>query len=178
MELLEFFTNLPGPKSDKGTAHSYIENYYTQEFSKKQKSKLNILEIGIQYGYSLQLWRDFFINSKVQGIEFNKSHVYNNLNVKFGDAYHQETLDLYEDNYFDYIIDDGPHSLSSQLYAAEKWVSKIKKGGKLIIEDIDNLGFAETIINSIDKTKYDVKLFDMIASKNRWDDIIIEITKL
>jgi hypothetical protein len=56
MSLLELIDN---SRSDKNTTHSYLELYQELLISKKT-SALNILEVGIQGGGSIKLWKDFF----------------------------------------------------------------------------------------------------------------------
>jgi hypothetical protein len=56
----------------------------------------------------------------------------------YKDAYNGETCNLFEDESIDYLIDDGAHSIESQIKCVQQWFSKIKEGGKLIIEDIQN----------------------------------------
>jgi hypothetical protein len=41
-------------------------------------------------------------------------------------------LSTFEDDSFDYIIDDGPHTLASMVISAQKWIDKVKPSGKLI----------------------------------------------
>jgi hypothetical protein len=84
---------------------------------------------------------------------------------------------LFEDDYFDYIIDDGPHNVQSQIYAIENWLSKVKKGGKLIIEDIQGPLALTKLENLCISKDLDFKIFDLRKNKNRFDDIIISITK-
>jgi hypothetical protein len=94
------------------------------------------------------------------------------------DGYSDETLALFENNYFDYIIDDGPHTLQSQKDAIVKWLPKIKSGGKLIIEDIQKIEHILELENVIDKEiASEWKTFDMRNNKGRYDDIIFEVTK-
>ena len=62
-----------------------------------------------------------------------------NVSIVYGDAYSNDIVDLYPDETFDYIIDDGPHSIESQLNCVKKWFSKLKPNGKLIIEDVMNI---------------------------------------
>ena len=52
------------------------------------------------------------------------------------DAYSEKTASTFENNFFDYIIEDGLHTVEYQTIAIKLWLSKLKKGGKLIIEDI------------------------------------------
>jgi hypothetical protein len=95
------------------------------------------------------------------------------------DAYQQATVDLFEDDFFDYIVDDGPHSVDSQCYAIEHYLCKVKPGGKLIIEDVQNAKDIDQFIRSVNKVK------DLVAGyrhieldiKHRYDDRIFEITR-
>jgi hypothetical protein len=83
---------------------------------------------------------------------------------------------MYADNHFDYIIDDGPHTLESQIYSVENWIHKVKDGGKLIIEDIAS---TEALQELIKHTNYPYKIVDLRQSApNRFDDLILEITKI
>ena len=64
MDFLQFY-KVTNNQSDKGTVHCYIEHWYNNEFTPIRYNKLNILEIGINKGDSIILWRDWFINSNI-----------------------------------------------------------------------------------------------------------------
>lgn len=165
---------------DKGTRHDYILGYYQNEFD--GKSDINLLEIGVYKGASLLLWSNHFgESSKIYGIDsknlvmdsfINKPNIFFTL----ADAYQESEVIKYTDEYFDYIIDDGPHTVESQIQCIDLWFCKVKKGGKLIIEDIQNEKSLEMIKNHANNFG-DVKVFDLRENKGRYDDIIIEITK-
>jgi hypothetical protein len=94
------------------------------------------------------------------------------------DAYSDSTISLFEDNYFDYIIDDGPHTLESQILCIQKYLPKIKSGGKIIIEDIQKIEWIEALENCIDKNIAESwRVIDIRESKGKYDDVIFEITK-
>jgi|TARA_B100001094_G_scaffold161521_1_gene156236 hypothetical protein len=169
-----------GKMTDKSTIHDYIDGYYSDEFSSKKDDNLKILEIGIWEGGSLKIWSDFFTNAEIQAVEVNnRKWIYKPEHIKVTNksGYEQSTLDLFEDDYFDYIIDDGPHNVQSQIYAIENWLSKVKKGGKLIIEDIQGPLALTKLENLCISKDLDFKIFDLRKNKNRFDDIIISITK-
>jgi hypothetical protein len=166
--------------SDKGTTHDYINGYYSTEFGDKRNNKIKLLEIGVHNGPSIRLWKRWFLNSEIIGIDneniYHGDPIYDRLIIE--DAYVDSSINQFPDGYFDYIIDDGPHTLDSQIIAATKWIHKIKPGGKLIIEDIQNINFVNTIQNSLDiSVVQETRLFDLRNNKNRYDDIIFEITK-
>ena len=62
--------------TDKNTTHSYLDLYQELLFSKKESAK-HVLEIGIgswgcrKSGGSITLWRDFFTNATVYGLDIN-----------------------------------------------------------------------------------------------------------
>jgi len=190
MNLLEFYNNNPGRyNTDKDTTHDYIRSYYNNEFTSIRSDEIRILEIGIASGGSIKLWADWFVNGNIYGVDVanNINEHVNNTILYFNDAYVPETLLMFEDNFFDYIIDDGPHTLESQLNFIKLWFSKIKSGGKLIIEDVQDADWIPLFESYIEKLKAsgrmspsdcEFKTFDFRANKNRYDDIIFEITKL
>lgn len=182
MTLSEHFNNNKyGHMTDKGTTHDYIDGYYSDEFSPKKDDNLKILEIGIWDGGSLKLWSDFFTNAEIQGVEVNnRKWIYKpeHIRVTNKSGYEQSTLDLFEDNYFDYIIDDGPHNVKSQIYAIENWLSKVKEGGKLIIEDIQNINVSKSEFDEIcNKLEISYEIIDLRENKKRHDDVMIIIQK-
>lgn len=174
-----------GLASDKGTTHQYIYSFYSDEFTPKKNDELTIVEIGINKGDSMILFRDWFTNSKIFGIdnknEMSADHVekvdsITGVNIIYRDAYDNETCNLFEDESIDYLIDDGPHSLESQIECVKQWFSKIKKGGKLIIEDIQKF--------DRDKEKFDELgiPYEIIDTRNegptpRYDDVLLIFKK-
>ena len=49
--------------SDKSSeGHNYVR-YYEKYFEEIRNENLKILEIGVQYGYSMKGWKEYFQNS-------------------------------------------------------------------------------------------------------------------
>jgi len=187
MTLSNYFnTILESAQTDKGTYHSYIQNYYTNIFSNIRNEDIKILEIGVLDGKSIKFWNDWFINAEIIGMDINtKSKPFidaNGYTVLWEDAYTKQGVSNFEDNYFDFIIDDGPHTLASQLYSSVKYFSKLKIGGLLIIEDIFDFNYVEEIKENIESNfssdEYEFKCYDLRKAKGRFDDVIIEIRRL
>jgi len=181
--------NKPGG-TDKNTNHSYVEVYEEAlgRFIGKQGS---LLEIGIQYGGSTLLWQELLKDFKICAVDtINQVHDkilslidQQRVRIKFTDAYLEETFEnikvLYP-NGFDVIIDDGPHKIKSQIKCVEMYSELLKVNGVLIIEDIQNFDDIDLIIQSIPKSdlyEYDVKVYDLRSKKERYDDVILIITK-
>lgn len=178
--LKEFFEKIsPELKTDKGTTHDYIDYYYDDVFTPYKETPIKLLEIGFFEGKSAKLWRNYFINGEIWVIDvYEKSNnSIDGVNHLWVDGYVQETLDMFENNTFDFIIDDGPHTLDSQLFFVKNWYSKLKIGGKLIIEDIQSSDDLNSLINLMSELNYNYKIYDLVSNKNRYDDIIIDITK-
>lgn len=182
--LNEHYTFFSTNKTDKGTIHSYIENYYSKKFTPLKNNKINLLEIGIFQAHSIKLWKDWFVNGSIYCIDTHQEFIDLANNIPdtkcfLGDAYNQDMLDKFDDNFFDIIIDDGPHTLDSQEFSVAKWSKKLKKNGVLIIEDVRSLGYIDSLIKAIpNNTEFQYKVFNFISSKKRSDDIIFEVTKI
>jgi SAM-dependent methyltransferase len=168
--------------SDKETDHSYLSGYYEHEF-KDNTRNVNLLEIGVAQGDSLRLWSEWFTEGKITGIELNNALPrpllnHSRVDLIIADGFSDETINRFEDNSFDYIIDDGPHTLTSMVISVQKWINKVKPGGKLIIEDVQEFLWIEVVESYVDKLKVEsYKVFDLRENKGRYDDIIIEIEK-
>ena len=128
--------------SDKESSHKYFSLFYEKELSKYENENISLLEIGIEHGHSLLIWKKFFKNCNIVAVDIQdkitednkKSLKSKNIKLFFRDAYDKEFADTLGE--FDILIDDGPHTEESQIEFLNLYCSKIKKGGVLIIEDI------------------------------------------
>ena len=180
------FNKLGG--TDKATDHSY-DIFYSEHFEEYKDKSGTILEIGVQYGGSSLLWYDFLPKFKVVMTDIrNQVHPtiwekmnndrYEYINM---DAFNLNSVQLLNEKYpegFDIIIEDGPHTLESQIFAIKEYPKLLKPGGILVIEDIQNYDYCDIIINQINGNLYkSVEVVDLRSNKNRYDDIIIIVKK-
>lgn len=176
--------------SDKGYDHDYIDAYYATEFDGKRESVSNVLELGVQWGGSLMLWSSWFTNAKVVGLdiyegvpqhyeEMRDGREFPNVEIRIQDGYSDQVIAEHQDNFYDYVIDDGPHSLESMITAIHKWLPKVKPGGKLVIEDIQSYDWFEKLEKEVELSGIlaECRRFDFRKNKNRSDDMIFEVTK-
>ena len=75
---------------DKGTIHSYID-IYEDLFKSYRDQPINLLEIGIAGGSSLQMWKSYFHkDSNIYGIDLDNNGHKNidlsGINLLYGDA--------------------------------------------------------------------------------------------
>lgn len=156
---------------DKGTAHSYLETYGTL-FEPIKNFNLNILEIGIMNGHSLRLWRDYFPNSSILGVDIDQKclqYKEDRVDVMIQDATTEGFANMFQDNHFDIIIDDGSHFLNHQLASHKFLYPKVKAGGLYIIEDILNIDSCYTIFKNLEPTE----IIDNRNIKNEATDVIV-----
>ena len=138
--------------------HLYLEKYYNKEFTPRREDDINLLEIGVATGVSIKFWTEWFTKGKIYGVDichhsmnsdfYLKNKLYN---VFWQDALTDNFISKFKNNFFDYVIDDGSHTLSDQLKAITNYLPKIKPNGKLIIEDIRSISYIPIIIDHIDK---------------------------
>jgi hypothetical protein len=62
--------------------------------------------------------------------------------------------------------------------AIELWMPKVKKGGKLIIEDLQHVEWFDELAECARKFGYEkYRTFDLRQNKGRYDDLIFELQK-
>ena len=185
MSLIELVDN---SRTDKQTAHSYLP-VYEELFQKKKLSAQSILEIGIYYGGSIKLWKDYFTNAKIYAVEiFDLRHVWAELQHDDRIVLYTST-DAYDPQFvkikladqrlqFDMILDDGPHTLESMKACIQLYLPLLTDDGILIIEDIQSMDWLDELRNEVpsDLRKY-IKTYDLRTVKNRHDDILFVIKK-
>jgi hypothetical protein len=137
--------------TDKGLPyHTYIY-VYDKELAPYKKN-INMLEIGVDHGGSLALWKKYFENYKLVGFDLHPNPIEGmpytedlladeNITLKFGrSSTDRGAAAEFEDKTFDVIIDDGSHDPNIQIETFKVWISKLKDKGVFFIEDI--LGYA------------------------------------
>jgi hypothetical protein len=162
---------------DKGTGHSYIELY---EKYMETKQSICLLEIGVQCGYSLKMWEEYFADSDIYGIDidlsFNKFPELKNL-FEFDATKNNLVPDSFRSIEFDYIVDDGSHRVQDQIKSFDIFYPQLKVGGKYFIEDIDGDLSLLTIANHLRKRGISYIIEDVRYIKGRFDDIMIVANK-
>ena len=160
---------------DKGTSHSYID-IYEQYIT---KDNVSLLEIGVCRGHSIAMWKKFLPSSRVVGIDTNLSDVEFDLKdceLVEGNATFSEVSDKFENETFDFIIDDGSHNPDDQRKSFDLFYPKLKKGGYYFVEDIISRGVLEEFVQFLTDKNLDSKGIAYVGDK-RLDDIIAVITK-
>jgi hypothetical protein len=174
--------------TDKNTIHSYLPLYQKLLIGKKETAK-NILEVGIFNGGSIKLWCDFFINANVYGLDImNINDVYdgikNNERIILYTSINAYDNDFFTTNFlnknikFDFMLDDGPHTLETMKQFIKLYSQIMMDDSILIIEDIQSFDWIDILKNEVpENLKQYIKIYDLRQNKNRYDDIVFTIDK-
>jgi len=174
--------------SDKGVIHNYLP-YYDMVFEKFKNCEVNIFEIGYQYKGSLRLWEKYFLYANIRGIDITTERPFiedaRALNLKTeietGARVKTEIKDsnTLTPEYFknftpDIVIEDGSHNLQDQLFVINLIYPLLKKGGVLIIEDIQDFDNQKI---EFEKTGYDFLTIDKRKETGRYDEVLLIFMK-
>jgi hypothetical protein len=178
MTTLKDLLDNPKHTTDKNTTHAYVDHFYDPVFQSYKDKSINFVEIGVNAGGSMTLWKEYFTNAKIYGIDINihgptkdfaDKH---DINYIIGDAYDDSIVNIIPN--IDIFIDDGPHTLESQLISIEKYLPKMNSNGIFIIEDIQSYDYLNILKQKAENIfpSYRYELIDLRQYKNRYDDLI------
>lgn len=127
-----------GCDKEPSNYHHYTP-YYNELFQHKLIKR--VLEIGIFRGASLRMWRDYFPEAEIFGIDIDPTCLFqeNRIHTYQCDAGNEEHLDniaVQLGGNFDIIIDDGSHYPEHQMLSAKIMPKYLSKNGIFIIEDV------------------------------------------
>ncbi|NDD53015.1 class I SAM-dependent methyltransferase [bacterium] len=162
MSLIEFSKNFE-PRTDKYDL-GYIDEFYDNLFERRRNNAKNILEIGVQYGKSILLWRDYFTEATITGVDVSPCSAIENqkrIIPMYADAYNFNFVNSIPDDHYDVVIDDGPHTLDSMIFFLKNYSPKVKKGGVLVLEDIIDTSWTPILLELVDKQAVKVTVHDM-----------------
>ena len=114
---------------------------------------LDILEIGTAHGGFVSFCKEQLSDIYYVGADSHHSTGYNELADDFylGNAYCEEFIGWLEENeynkLFDLVIDDGPHSVQTQMWSMKNLDKFISDDGVFICEDVKSMENARMISN-------------------------------
>lgn len=128
--------------ADKSSRFHHYLDFYQKHLPDRDFSG-RLLEIGIMDGASMKMWREYYPNAEIVGIDiFNKDHLHNDNwgvpdSVKMLEVNGTVEQPVRELGNFDVIIDDGSHFMHDQQRSFELlYYSQLNKGGIYVIEDL------------------------------------------
>jgi hypothetical protein len=137
-----------------GTDKSSIANdylrHYERIFAPWREQTFTLLEIGVAQGASLILWRDYFANAEIVGVDIDpqcKRFEGPRIRIEIGSQDDPEfLLRLCRGAYPAIIIDDGSHHADHIIFTFERLFPHLLAGGLYVIEDL-YLHFGDTARN-------------------------------
>jgi len=114
---------------------------YERYFHKYRGQELNVLEIGVAHGGSIQLWKKYFgPKLKLYAIDVNpecKKFEEENVTIFIGSQSDKKFLQevLSQIPKMDIIIDDGGHTMIQQIVSFEALYLQLVEGGLYLVED-------------------------------------------
>lgn len=158
--------------NDKGGTHSYIETY--DKIFSAYRNNCSFLEIGLAMGDSIKLFDEYFVDSKITGVDisviFQPIPYKNKVDIIQADATKPEFLEKIKDRTFDIVIDDGSHMYEDQKATFMMLKNKMNKGGVYIIEDIIGFDISKRLFPLLHDN---CEIIDLRSVKGRFDDALI-----
>jgi len=186
--------------TDKNTTHSYLP-LYEKLLNPIADTATNVLEVGIgdflthnvtteKNGGSILMWEDFFTNATIHAIDIlgeeevheevlnsDRIKTYTNTDAYNADNVKKNFVD--KDIKFDFMLDDGPHTLQSMIDFITLYHKLLAGNGILIIEDVPSIDWFDSLTSATpDELKQYIKTYYLRENKNRFDDLVFTIDRI
>jgi hypothetical protein len=133
---------------------------YHRHLSRFVGKKVNLLEIGVYSGGSLEMWRSYFgEDSHIYGVDIEdacKAYENDHVSIFIGDQADRSFWSTFRKNAgdIDIIIDDGGHAPEQQQITIEEMLPNLRQGGVYLCEDVHGAfnrfsGFASGLVNEL-----------------------------
>lgn len=131
MDWREIAREMGNDKFTDTYAHRYFD-FYEHEFRGFRPAR--IVEIGVQGGKSLRLWKRLFPEAEVVGVDIDPSVRVEGFSVVHVDQAERGAFDWLD--WADLVIDDGGHTMRQQVRTFDAVWPKVRPGGAYVIEDL------------------------------------------
>ncbi|HPP06685.1 MAG TPA: hypothetical protein PLW88_04900, partial [Syntrophorhabdaceae bacterium] len=117
--------------------HKWIHYFpiYERHFKQFRNKEINVLEIGVYQGGSLQMWKSYFgEKAKIYGVDINpacKSLEEENIKIYIGSQEDREFLRFLKKEIplLHILIDDGGHTMRQQICTFEELYDHVVEDG-------------------------------------------------
>jgi predicted O-methyltransferase YrrM len=120
--------------------HGYLP-IYDRVLSEMRARPVNLLEVGVLGGSSLRMWRAYFPQGRIIGVDRDPAalaHASDRIQVLLADQSDPEGLRRIVEPHgpFDVVIDDGSHIWAHQIGTLRALLPLVQPGGAYILEDL------------------------------------------
>ncbi len=169
--------------------HGYCE-IYEKRLADRRMEPLKILEIGVFYGASLRMWREYFPNAEIHGVDLDIERCGEIEGVTLHRLDANDTAGLAklsnEHGPWDLIIDDASHTMKHQQSTFITLWPHVKPDGFHVIEDIHtsflpklesasvdsiNEKLVHTTFRMVESLKYEYEFHSKYVTKQKLDEI-------
>jgi len=143
--------------TDKAFFHKYLDFYEKHLPDRNFRGRL--LEIGVMDGASMRMWREYYPNAEIVGIDTGLQWDLRIDGVTLLELDGTKPKDLKPLGLFDIIIDDGSHMTKDQQKSFEHlFYNQLTPGGLYILEDLHTSYRKDYVNSKIDTIEYLEKL--------------------
>src|SRR3990167_11128853 len=166
--------------TDKIGKHNYLPVYYDL-FKDRRNEVKKVLEIGVGEGAGLRMFRDFFPNALIYGIDNQNDRIFEEVGIKVFKADQSSKDQLLEaldeilpwPNDLDLVIDEGSHKSEDQIFTCLTLMPHLRLGNTIyIIEDVADENVAVEIMKGLPGYYVNVKKVG-----KRYDDRLVIVGK-
>jgi len=115
-----------------------VYDYYLKHM---RNSNISLLELGILDGNSLRMWKTYFQNGVIYGVDINPHSMVSGEDRIFTYMCSQDSKEVlntyFRNDSIDIIVDDASHVNELTLKSFDILFPKVKSGGYYIIEDLE-----------------------------------------
>ena len=127
----------PDAYRGKVMSHTDYAYFYAPYFEEYRSKRFRLLELGIDTGASLKVWRTYFPCAEIHGVDLVPVAV-DGAEIHFGNLSDASWYDDWGLGHFDVIVDDASHAVSDQLLAFERLFGvALSPGGVYVVEDLE-----------------------------------------
>lgn len=164
-----------GKPTDKLSDHSYLP-IYERLLAPYRHGHHPVLEIGAWYGGSVLMWAEWFTKAPIVACDINSVPLPVDADPRIrivgADAYTPYGgLFLKSLGPFSVIIDDGPHTLESQVAFCRRFPRYLIPGGLAVVEDIQDREHTGKLAAALPHG-FQSAVVDLRHVKGRYDDML------
>lgn len=161
--------------TDKGPLYTRV---YYDLLAHLRDQPLRLLEIGVYNGGSLRMWREFLPNAALFAIDVDSRCVafereIPNTTIRLVDQGSEQELSAFvkeTGGEFDFIVDDGGHTMVQQVTSFKMLFPHVVAGGAYVIEDLGTAYWYEYGGRDIGKAGTSVALVkELVDAVELWD---------
>lgn len=151
--------------------HNYL-NFYDSFMAPMREAPITLLEIGVFRGASLHMWREYFPNAKIVGVDIQpnaKQFESERVHVELADQSNLQHLAELSVKHgpFDIVIEDGSHMWEHQITTLRALFPFVKNGGYYVVEDL------QTNYGALQSKYRGVSSDTCVAFLKRWMDLFV-----